>query len=199
MHPQTVYGHTVAAVQIFIGMLNLAVQTGIVFARFSRPTARFLFARVAVVRPLDGRRMLMLRAANERQNVIVEASARLRMIQDSVSSEGYRLRRITDLPLVRDQQPLFVLGWNLMHVIDDSSPLAGETEESLAERNTVFSLTMSGTDETTGQVLVGRVEYPSRAIRWSHTFVDVLTTEPDGSSVYDYSRFHDVEPLPLDR
>lgn len=198
MHPQTVYGHTVAAVQIFIGMMNLAVQTGIVFARFSRPTARFLFARVAVVRPLDGRRMLMLRAANERQNVIVEASARLRMIQDSVSSEGYRLRRITDLRLIRDQQPLFVLGWNLMHIIDESSPLFGETEASLAERNTAFSLTMSGTDETTGQVLVGRIEYPSHAIRWSHTFLDVLTTEPDGSSIYDYSRFHDVEPLPPD-
>ena len=196
MHPQTLYGHSVAAAQIFIGMLNLAVQTGIVFARFSRPTARFLFARVAVVRPLDGRTVLMLRAANERQNVIVEASARLRMIQDSVSSEGYRLRRIIDLPLVRDQQPLFVLGWNLMHVIDEASPLAGATADSLASVSTVFSLTMSGTDETTGQVLVGRMEYPSDAIRWRHSFVDVLRTDEDGVSIYDYTRFHDAESMP---
>jgi inward rectifier potassium channel len=195
MHPQSLYGHVVASVQIFSGMLYLALLAGVVFARFSRPTARFLFARLAVVRPLDGRRTLMFRAANARQNVIVEASARLRLIYDAVTEEGYRLRRIVDLPLVREEHPMFVLGWNLMHVIDASSPLAGATTESLAAVNALFSLTLSGTDETTGQVLVSRAEYSSDALRWNHSFRDVLTTGAAGALHYDYRRFDEVEAL----
>ena len=199
MHPQTVYGHTVAAVQIFIGMLYLALLTGVVFARFSRPTARFLFADSGVVRPIDGMPTLMFRAANARQNVIIEATARLRMIYDWQSSEGYRLRRIVNLPLVRNEQPLFILGWNLMHVVDEGSPLHGHTTASLEAVNAIFSLTLSGTDQTTGQVLVSRHEYGSRALRWSHSFIDVLTTTDGGETLYDYTRFHDTEPFAPER
>jgi inward rectifier potassium channel len=195
MHPQTVYGHSIAAVQIFIGMVYLALLTGVVFARFSRPRARFLFAAVGIVRPLDGRITLMFRAANARQNAIVEANARLRLVYDWVSSEGYQLRRILDLALVRNEQPVFVLGWSLMHVIDASSPLAGQTTESLEAVRAVFSLTLSGTDQTTGQVLVSRHEYRSHEIRWNHTFVDVLTTGEGGTAIYDYRRFHETEKL----
>ncbi len=195
MHPQTVYGHTIAAVQIFIGMLYLALLTGVVFARFSRPHARVLFAAVGVVRPLDGRTTLMFRAANARQNAIVEVSARLRLVYDWQSSEGYRLRRIADLRLVRDEQPLFVLGWNLMHILDETSPLAGHDTRSLEAMNAIFSLTLSGTDQTTGQVLVSRHEYAGSAVRWNHSFVDVLTAHADGSTLYDYTRFHDTAEL----
>src|ERR1700722_12349945 len=101
MHPQTLYGHTVAMIEIFTGLLMLALITGLMFARFSRPRARFLFSRLAVVRPIDGKLTLMFRAANERANVVQNASAQVRILRDDVTPEGYRLRRIIDLPLVR--------------------------------------------------------------------------------------------------
>ena len=196
MHPDTLYGHIIASVQLFVGTLYLALLTGVVFARFSRPTARFLFAEVAVIRPIDGKKTLMFRSANARHNVIIEASARLRMIYDDVTTEGYRLRRIVDLKLIREEHPLFVLGWNLMHVIDASSPLVDVTPEALAEMKALFSLTLSGTDETTGQVLVGRTEYLNQALRWNYGFRDVLEPDSEGKMHYDYSRFHDVFPMP---
>jgi inward rectifier potassium channel len=196
MHPVTLYGHLVAMVEIFIGLLSLALITGIMFARFSRPRARFLFARVAVVRPLDGNLVLMFRAANARQNVIQEATAQLRMLRNEVTPEGYRLRRIIDLGLVRAQHPMFALGWTISHVIDPMSPLAHETAQSLAESDTIFILNVSGTDETTGQVLMARAEYPSSAIRWHCSFADILETSPEGTLNLDYAKFHDVEPLP---
>src|SRR6185437_53341 len=99
MHPQAPFTHGIAAVEIFMGMMSLAVITGMMFARFSRPTARILFSRHAVIRPFDGRLTLMLRAANARQNVIMEAAAQLRLIRDERTIEGYRIRRIYDLPL----------------------------------------------------------------------------------------------------
>jgi inward rectifier potassium channel len=194
MHPQTLYGHTVAMIEIFTGLLMLALITGLMFARFSRPRARFLFARYAVVRPIDGKLTLMFRAANERQNVVQDASAQLRMLRNDVTVEGYRIRRIVDLPLVRSQHPIFALGWNIMHVIDDASPLNHETSQTLDAREAVFILSLSGTDETTGQVLKARGEYLAAAVRWNAAFRDIL--EQDGDTLrIDYSKFHDVDPL----
>jgi inward rectifier potassium channel len=196
MHPDSLYGHTIAMIEMFVGLMMLALVTGIMFARFSRPRARFLFARVAVVRPVDGRRTLVFRAANERQNVVQEASAKLRMVRDEVTVEGMQLRRIRDLTLIRDQQPIFFIGWTIMHAIDASSPLSGETEESLRRSGASFILSVSGTDETTGHTLMARHEYSSAAILWNKAFQDVLQRSDDGITHIDYTRFHNVEELP---
>jgi inward rectifier potassium channel len=195
MHPITVYGHSIAMLEIFVGLMSLALITGIMFARFSRPRARFLFARYGVVRPIDGQLTLMFRAANARLNIVQEASAQLRVMRDDVTPEGYFLRRITDLALVRSQHPMFFLGWNIMHVIDAASPLQSESPESLRQSNAMFILTVGGTDDTTGQVLMARAEYTSEDIRWNQSFRDVLERAPDGTLHIDYGKFHDLEPF----
>jgi inward rectifier potassium channel len=195
MHPQTLWGHGVASVEIFVSILSIALTTGVMFARFSAPRARILFAKHAVVRPIDGLPTLMLRAANARQNVIVEASAHLRLVREETTSEGFRIRRIRDLALVRDQNPVFVLGWTLMHVIDETSPLAGETHESLTAAQGLLSLTLTGIDETTGQDVTARTIYQPHSLRWNHGFHDILGSDEDGNDLVDYTRFHDVVPL----
>jgi inward rectifier potassium channel len=182
-------------VELFVGLMSIALITGIMFARFSVPRARFLFAQYGVVRQIDGKLTLMFRAANERQNIVQEASAQLRMLRDDVTPEGFRLRRITDLTLVRAQHPLFVLGWNIMHVLDETSPLYGEAPESVHKSRAIFILSLSGTDETTGQVLMARHEYPGSAIRWNSTFRDIMEIAADGTVHFDYRKFHDIEPL----
>jgi inward rectifier potassium channel len=195
MHPATFYGHLVAMIEIFVGLMSLALITGLMFARFSRPQARFLFTKNGVVRPIAGKPTLIFRAANERQNVVQDASARLRMLHDEVTEEGYHIRRIVDLPLLRSQHPMFALGWTIMHVIDDASPLKSETAESLLNSKAVFVLSLSGTDENTGQILMARSEYSSADIRWNSTFHDILEEAPDGTIHVDYGKFHDIEPL----
>jgi inward rectifier potassium channel len=195
MHPQTLYGHLVAMVEIFVGLMSLALITGIMFARFSRPRARFLFTNNLVVRPIDGKLTLVVRAANLRQNVVQDASAQLRMLRSEVTAENYRIRRVIDLPLIRSQHPMFVLGWTIMHVIDEGSPLISETAESLQASGAAFVLSVSGTDETTGQVLMARAEYSHADIRWNATFRDILEESAGGVLHLDYGKFHDVEPL----
>jgi inward rectifier potassium channel len=194
MHPQSLYGHVIAALEIFTGLMLLALITGIMFARFSRPKARFMFARNAVVRPIDGKLTLMFRTANARQNVVQEASAQLRLLRDEVTAEGFRIRRIRDLTLVRSQHPAFALGWTLMHVIDEASPLWVMREGRIGDE--IFFLTVSGTDETTGQVLMARAEYPASAVRWNTAFKDLMSTDEHGTLHIDYRGFDDIEPLP---
>jgi inward rectifier potassium channel len=195
MHPQTLYAHAIATLEIFTGMSSIALATGLIFVRFSRPRARIIFSRFVVVRPLDGRLTLMLRAANARQNVIVEARARLRLVRYETTPEGYALWRILDLKLVREQQPLFALGWNLMHVIDESSPLHGESADSLAACEASLMLMIEGADETTTQTMYGRHTWGHEDVRWQHAFVDLLHEDEEGVTHIDYSKFDEVTPL----
>ncbi len=195
MHPQTLYGHSIAMVEIFVGLMSLALITGIMFARFSRPRARFIFTKNLVIRPLDGRTTLLIRAANLRQNVVQDASAHLYMIRDEVTEEGYRIRRVIDLPLIRSRHPMFVLGWTIMHVIDESSPLNCETAESLRKSDASLVLSMNGSDQSTGQTLTARAEYSHLDIRWNATFRDILELAPDGTLHLDYTKFNEVDSL----
>ncbi|CAE6792354.1 ion channel [Paraburkholderia domus] len=194
MHPQTVYAHWIATLEIFVGMSSIALATGLIFARFSRPHAKIMFARYAVVRPLEGRMTLMVRAANARQNVIAEARAKLRIMRLETTVEGFTLRKLYDLTLVRDQHPVFKLGWVLMHVIDESSPLFGETAETLKGRDMSLLLTLEGVDESTSQTMQARYTWPCELIRWQHRFVDIMREE-NGVSHIDYSHFNEVVPL----
>ena len=195
MHPQSVFAHILAATEIFIGMMSVGLIAGIMFSRFSRPFARFVFAEHVVIRPFDGRPTLMLRAANARQNVIMEAQAQLRLIKEELTVENSPIRRIYDLPLRRSQHPIFIFGWTLLHVIDAASPLFGESPQSLADAKANLLLTVSGTDETTGQTLMARKHYSAAALRWNYSFADILTQTPDGKDRFDYSKFQDIEPF----
>jgi inward rectifier potassium channel len=195
MHPQTIYAHAIATLEIFTGMSSIALATGLIFVRFSRPRARIVFSRYAVVRPLDGQPTLMLRAANARQNVIIEAKAKLRMMRYEVKPEGYPIWRIRDLKLVREQHPIFFLGWTLMHVIDETSPLYGETGESLAACEASLMLMIEGADETTTQIMYGRTALSHSDIRWQHSFVDLLHDDDQGVTHIDYTKFDQVVPL----
>ena len=194
MHPATLYGHAIATIEIFIGMSGIALTTGMIFARFSRPRARIVFANNVVVRPIDGRLTLMVRAANARQNVIVEAKAHMRIMRSETSAEGFFSRKVHDLPLVRDQHPAFLLSWSLMHVIDENSPLFGQTLESLNASNAELMLMVEGLDETTMQPMQARRGWPPEAILWGYRYVDLLSVQ-NGETHIDYAKFNEVVPL----
>ncbi|CAG4887731.1 ion channel [Paraburkholderia gardini] len=194
MHPQTVYAHSIATLEIFVGMSGIALATGLIFARFSRPRAKIMFARYAVVHPVDGLETLMVRAANARQNVISEARARLRLMRRETTFEGLSMLKIHDMKLMRDQHPMFLLGWNMMHVIDENSPLFGETPASLAACDASLLLTIEGSDETTSQTMQARHTWLHQNIRWRHRYADVLF-EQDGVTHIDYAFYDSVIPF----
>ncbi|MGH8183153.1 MAG: ion channel [Rhodanobacteraceae bacterium] len=198
MHPQALYTHLIATAEIILGIGNIAILTGLIFARLSRSRAKIMFGRYAVVRPLDGKPTLMMRAANMRLNLISQASAHLHLVRQHATPEGFKLRRIEDLRLVRDRHPVFRLSWSLMHVIDEQSPLRGATPESLRDSEATILLTIEGVDETTSQPLVAMYQWDIDDVRWNHRHADLVRRDESGTYIIDYTVFHDVFPLSED-
>jgi inward rectifier potassium channel len=194
MVPATLYANLVMTFEAAVGLLFAALITGLVFARFSRPTARVLFSKVAVVGPYNGVPTLSIRLANQRQNQLLAAEVSMTLVRDEISEEGDLTRRFYDLKLVRDRSPVFALTFRVMHLIDADSPLDGTNYETLAEQHAEIVVIVGGIDETLVQPVSARTSYLPHEIQWSHRFVDIFGWTEDGRRAIDYRRFHETIP-----
>jgi inward rectifier potassium channel len=195
MYPKTTYANILVTIEALLGLLGLAMASGIMFARFSLPKARVIFSRVASIAPYNGLPTLMFRVANKRQNWILEAQVRVSLVKSEFTKEGDFMRRFYDIPLVRSQSPLFALSWLVMHQINEESPLFGVTPEQMIESEMEIVVTLTGIDETVSQPIHARHSFIAEEIAWNMRFVDILSKASDGRRCIDYSRFHDVVPL----
>ncbi len=195
MYPKTLYSNFLVAIEALVGLIELAMTTGLIFARFSIPTARVMFSRVVVIAPFDGVLTLMFRAANQRHNQILEAQFRVSLVRDEVTLEGKSMRRIYDLPLVRNQTPIFGQTLMVMHPIDEHSPLYNATQSTLLASDVAIVVILTGIDDTVSQTIHARHIYSAQDILCNMAFVDLFFNLPDGRRAIDYRRFHDVRPL----
>lgn len=195
MAPRTLYANLLVTAESFTGILIIALFTGIIFARFSRPFARLVFSKVAVVTQFDGSPTLMFRAANQRGNSILDASVNVSLAGNYTTREGVQMRRFQELKLVRSSNPLFALSWTVMHPIDQDSPLYGLGLAEMIEHDMEIVVMMSGMDETIADRIYARHAYMAEEILWQRRFVDVVSVTPGGQRMVDLVRFHDTEEL----
>jgi len=196
--PHGLYADSLVTLESFVGLLNIAITTGLVFASVSKPTARVLFSQVAIVTQFNGAPTLMFRAANKRGNQVLEAQVMVNMARQVVSPEGHTMRAFYDLPVLRSRSPLFMLSWTIMHRLDEMSPLSGATAETLRAEGAEIIVVISGVDETFAQRVHARHSYSAEQIIWDKQFVDILTVNEDGHRSIDYRKFHDVRDSDFD-
>ena len=192
MHPQTHYGHFVATVELFTGIFSMSVMTGLVFARFSRPRARLLFANNPVVTMREGKPTLMVRFANERHNIIGNATARLWMLKNVVNSDGEALRRFYELSLEKNEHPALALSWTLYHVLDETSPLFNFDADAMKASGVSLVVVVSGYDVVAAQTIHARRSYDHTEIRFGQRYADILEELDGGRVRIDYGKFHDT-------
>jgi inward rectifier potassium channel len=190
MHPQTHYGHFVAAVELFTGIFSMSLMTGLIFTRFSRPNPRLLFADNPVVTNGDGKPTLMVRFVNERHNVIGNATAKLWLLRNETSLEGVSFRRFYELPLFRNEHPALALSWTLYHVMDEQSPLYGVDADGLAASGAALVVVVSGYDVVAAQTVHARKSYDCSDVLFGQRYADIIGTSEDGRIRIDYSKFH---------
>src|SRR5215831_5083031 len=194
MYPQTLYGHVISTIEIMSGIFLLAVVTGLIFVRFSRPVARIAFSNSMVIAPLNGRPTLMVRIGNENQHSMVEAEFRIMFSRDEPLVEGGDFRYFYVLKLHFDKLIIFPAALSLRHTIDDNSPLFGATVESLEASRALFLVSVVGIDPVLAASVQTQKDYSWRDIKFSYRFVEIYTEHGGGRLTVDYGRLHDTEP-----
>jgi inward rectifier potassium channel len=192
--PRTTWANVLATAEMITGGMGLALMTGLVFAKFARPTARVLFSDAAVVRRWEGVPSLMIRMANARSSNIVEVHVGVVLLRTERTKEGDDVRRVHDLRLVRSQSAIFNLTWTAVHPIDDASPLRGVDAAALAAGDAVIVVSLSGYDENLASTIHARHTYTADHVLFGRKLSDVLGLGPGGERTVDYGKFHETEP-----
>lgn len=192
MHPVSHAASVVVIVESIAGIICVALITGLVFAKFSRPVARIAFSKHCVVCEHEGKPTLMFRCGNQRSNTIVEARIHVvatKVVSADPSKPFYKLH---DLKLVRDRIGGLRRGWLVMHVVDETSPLYGLDAEGMAKAEIELEIAVMGFDDVTLQTVHAMHLYGDKDILLGQRFVDTLAILPNGDMVLDVTKFHDT-------
>jgi inward rectifier potassium channel len=192
--PSGLAANLVVTAEALVGLLWLALATGLLFARFSRPTARIIFSRQAVVAPYRGGTAFEFRIANARSSQLFEVEAKV-LFARFEQVGGRTLRRFYPLALERDSVVFFPLAWTIVHPITESSPLHGLTADDLRASDAEFLVLLSGVEEAFAQRVHARSSYKGDEIVWGARFRDILH-HPTGREpiTLDVGRLDSVEP-----
>jgi inward rectifier potassium channel len=194
MHPVGLAANVLVTLESLVGLLGFALATGILFARFSRPTAKILFSENAIIAPYRGITAFEFRVANARSNEMIQVEARVMLTR--FRRDGSGNREFIPLKLERERVTFFPLSWTVVHPIDEASPLWGLTAEDLIADDAEFLVLFSGIDETFSQTVYTRSSYKAQEIVWGARFANVFNPpKPNGILSIDIGHLHRIEKV----
>ena len=195
--PNGLAANVIVTIESLVGLMYQALATGLLFARFARPTASIIFSRTAIVAPYAGMQSLQFRIANRRRrNEIIQLEAQVLYTAFEANGDGRLVRRYRLLPLERNKVTFFPLSWTIVHPIDETSPLAGKSREDLERDQAEILVLLTGVDETYEQTVHARTSYRADEIVWNARFRSVFgDTSASRVLSVDVSRLHDIEPV----
>jgi len=196
MYPGSLYGHIVSATEIVVGVVFVAIMTGLTFVRFSRPRGKILFAEKAVVAVHNAHPTLMVRIANGRATTLTDATARMSVLLKETTLEGYMFRGVHDLPLLRPRIPLFPLTWTLMHRIDEASPLFGRDPVQLSRDDTRVFVSVEARDPVLAAQIYAIRDYGPDDYLRGMRYADAVSIDAQGRTIADLDRISLVEQDP---
>lgn len=182
IHPVGILPNLLVTVESYYSMIITALVTGIVFARFSRPTARILFSENAVITPFQDKIAFMLRVVNSRNNQLIEVEAKI-IFSLLKEENGRTVRRFSMLELERQNVSFLPLAWTIVHPVTETSPLYGLTEEDLKKSNAEFTVLLSAMDETYAQIVHSRTSYKLHEIKFGHKFANIYNEAGSGEKI----------------
>lgn len=195
--PLGIAANLLVTIESLVGLMSFALVAGLVFARFSRPSANIIYSQYALIAPFRDGRAFMFRIMNGRDNELVEVQANV-VLSRFEQVDGVRLRRYFNLTLDRSKVAFFPANWTIVHAIDQQSPLYGWNDEMLKQSEAEFLILLTATDDTFAQTVHNRASYTADEIIWGAKFLPLLHEDSDGKPALRTERFHDFERVAQD-
>ena len=194
LHPVSVGANILVALEAFIGLSGFAVAAALMFARLSRPVAKFIYSHCATIGPYKDGSAFMFRVANGGQSQLLDVEARLIMTHFE-DVDGIWTRRFNELKLERRKVAFFPLYWTVVHAIDEHSPLWGMTEAHLSASEAEFLVLVTAIDETFSETVHARSSYRYDEVLWNRKFSSIFQESPDGRLAIDVGEIHEMQEV----
>ena len=196
MWPVGPWSNLVAVGESVLGVLSFAIATGLMFGRFSRPSARFGFSEKALIAPYMGGTSLQFRVANRRSNNIINVESQV-LLMTVENCDGLPQRRFVRLDLERAEVLFFALTWTVVHPIVEGSPLWHKSARDLESEQAEVIILMKGFDDTFGQNVHARYSYRHDEISWGQRFLPAFEVEAGGDLLINLERIGATTPATL--
>jgi inward rectifier potassium channel len=191
--PRGIAANSVAAFEALVGVLGLAVATGLLYGRVSKPSAKFGFSDNMVIAPYQDGSALEFRVANRRPNTLVELQARL-LVMTVRSENGVPKRQYDLLRLERPDVIFLPLTWTVVHPIDEESPLWGKSAEDLASLQAEFLILIKAYDDTFSQTVLALRSYRHDEVVWGRRFAPAFYVDDSGDLVVELHKVGTLTP-----
>lgn len=194
--PHGFIASTVASIESLLGLLTFALATGLLYARFSRPEARILYSKNALIAPYLDITGLMFRIVNERQNQLIDVTVELVFTILEQTPEGKKVRKYYGLPLERNKVQFFPMNWTIVHPIIEESPVFGMTREDMLKGEAELFVLIKATEDTFNQSVHSRMSYHAKEMVWGAKYESMIW-EKNGMITMDLSKLSDIREVPL--
>jgi inward rectifier potassium channel len=191
--PQGMAANSVAAFESMMGLLAFALATGLLYGRFSRPSAKILYSKNILIAPYRGGRGIMFRLANQRRNILIDLEMEV-VFSYNEEVNGKTERKFFQLELERKRVSILTLSWTVVHPLDENSPIKDITPQELEKAQAGFSVVLKTFDDTFSQTVHSRTTYQHDDLVWSAKFKPAFERDEDGRVVLDLSKIsaHEV-------
>ena len=194
VYPEGAIANAISSLEAATGLMVFAIATGLLYGRFSRPSARIVYSKNAIIAPYQDGTSLQFRVANARSNTLMNMEARV-LLMTVDASNGELKRNFIDLPLERRHIYFFALTWTVVHPIDEASPFFGKSREDLEKLAAELLILIQGFDDTFSQVVHSRYSYPHDQIVWGAKFNPAFRFDTKGDMIVEVDRIDEMKVL----
>jgi inward rectifier potassium channel len=193
LSPTGVFAQSIATVEAFVGFLSFSLATGLAYGRFSRPNSKIIFSKYVLYSKYQDGYSIKVKLANERDNVLLEVTAKMILTLDKVMPNGEINRSYYNLPLEIDKVELLPFTWTLVHKIDEESPFYGKQQYELRQLNPEFLVIIKGFDETFSQHVHSKQSFVCEDMRWNKQFLKIFAPNSEGVIEFDINDINAIE------
>ncbi|PTQ97030.1 inward rectifier potassium channel [Mucilaginibacter yixingensis] len=191
--PKGLTTNSIAALESMLGLLCFALATGLLYGRFSRPSAKLVYSKNILIAPYrEHSRGIMFRLANKRKNLLIDLVVEVIFSYNEMVN-GKPIRRFIPLELERRHVSLLTMSWTIVHPLDDASPLRDLTHDEFIKSEASFSILLKAFDDTFSQTVHSRAAYMPNDIVWDARFKPAFDRDDEGRIILDLGKIHDYE------
>ena len=172
----------VAGIEALTGFLSLAIATGLIYGRFSKPKSYLVFSDHALIAPYKEGMGLMFRFAAFKDkhaltDLEIKVNTGLLVVENETPAYKY-----FSLELERTRVESMPLSWTVVHPIDDKSPFYGFTEEDMKTADVELYVMLRGFDDVFSNYVQQRTSYTFDEIIFNRKFVPMYRESDDGKT-----------------